>query len=181
MLSGKSEQLYVAELKVPSLFYSTSETRGKIPKPSEFGISKGYYVILPPDEHSVVSGYAEVVLVIEFLSPGLLEAEARAITMGEVFSSLLSAFGAYPLQSSQLQRIACMGVNEDLRTQHNYLHRDRPYMLTEFDQVSAHRLAEYIRSVASIDVNTRGQLQSAIHWYGLSVSAQDSTVSYVGA
>ena len=44
MLSGKSEQLYVAELKVPSLFYSTSETRGEIPKPSEFGISKGYYV-----------------------------------------------------------------------------------------------------------------------------------------
>ena len=96
MLSGKSEQLYVAELKVPSLFYSTSETRGEIPKPSEFGISKGYYVILPRDAHSVVSGHAEVVLVIEFLSPGLLEAEARAISMGEVFSSLLSAFGAYP-------------------------------------------------------------------------------------
>ena len=181
MLNGKSEQLYVAELKVPSLFYSTSETRGEIPKPSEFGISKGYYVILPRDEHSVVSGHAEVVLVIEFLSPGLLEAEARAISMGEVFSSLLSAFGAFPLQSSQLQRIACMDVNDDLRTEHNYAYRDRPYMLTEFDQVSAYRLAKYIRLVASIDVNTRGQLQSAIHWYGLSVSAQDPTVSYVAA
>lgn len=181
MLNGKSEQLYVAELKVPSLFYSTSETRCEIPKPSEFGISKGYYAILPRDEHSLVSGYAEIDLVIEFLSSGLLEAEDRAISIGEVFSSLLSAFGAYPLQSSQLQRIACIDVNKELRAEHNYVHRDRPYMLTEFDQESAYRLAKYIRLAASIDVNTRGQLQSAIHWYGLSVSAQDPTVSYVAA
>lgn len=181
MLSGKSEQLYVAELKVPSIFYSSSEARGVIPKPSEFGISKGYYVIRPRDEHSVESGYAEIALVFEFMSPGLLEAETHAIVMGDVFSSLLSAFGAYPLQSSQLQRVACMDVNEDLKTQHNYVYRDRPYMLTEFDQVSGYRLAKYIRLVASIDIDTRGQLQSAIHWYGLSVSAQDPTVSYVAA
>ena len=116
---------------------------------------------------------------IEFLSSGLLEAEARAVSMGELFSSLLSAFGAYPLQSYQLRRIACMDLNQDLRTHHNYVHRDRPYMLSAFDQLSAYRLAKYIQSVASIDINARGQLQSAIHWYGLSVSAQDPTVSYV--
>ncbi len=181
MLSGKSEQLYVAELKLPSLFYSASEIRGEIPRPSDFGINKGYYVILPRDEHSLVSGYAEVVLVIEFLSPGLLEAEARAISMGEVFSSMLSAFGAYPIQSPQLKRVACIDVNEDLRAEHNYVHKDRPYMLTEFDQMTDYRLAKYIRLAASIDVSSRGQLQSAIHWYGLSVSVQDPTVSYVAA
>ena len=181
MLNGKGEQIYVAELKVPSLFYSTSGTRRAIPNPSEFGISKGYYVILPRDEHSVVSGYAEISLVVEFLSPGLLEAEDRAISVGELFSSLLSAFGAYPLEPPQLQRVAWVDLTEGLRSEHSYLYRDRPYMLSEFDQVSDHRLAEYVRLVASVDVNTRGQLQSAIHWYGLSVSANEPTVSYVAA
>ena len=82
MLSDKNEQLHIAELKVPSLLYSTSKVSRAIPNASEFGISKGYYVILPRDEHSLESGYAEVVLVIEFLSPGLMEAEAHAISVG---------------------------------------------------------------------------------------------------
>ena len=181
MLETNDEQIYVAELKVPSRFFSVSEFRREIPNPTEFGINRGYYVVLPRDEQSVASGYAEITLVIELLSTGLVQAEDHAMSVGGVFSTLVSAFAACPIESPQLERLACIDIVDGLRSEHHYLHRLRPHMISEFNQVGDHRLREYIRSIASIDGNTRGHLQSAIHWYGVSISADDPTVSYVAA
>ena len=181
MLETNDEQIYVAELKVPSRFYSPGEVRREIPNPTEFGITRGYYVVRPRDEHSIASGYAAIDVVIEFLSQGLIETEDHAIRVGGVFSTLVSAFAACPIESPQLERIACIDIIDGLRSEHHYLHRQRPHMISEFNQVGDHRLLEYIRSIASIDGNTRGHLQSAVHWYGVSISADDPTVSYVAA
>ena len=181
MLNKNGEHIYVAELRVPTRFYPSSETRRAIDNPAEFGIIKGYYVIRPPDEQSTVIGYAELILVIEFVSPSLKEAEDHALRVGRVFSSMASAYGGYPLESPYLHRIACIGVDHELKSQHDYCYLDRPYILSEFNQTVGHQFRQYLQSISSVDGKTRHQLQSAIHWYGISISSDDPTVSYVAA
>ena len=181
MLEKCSEQVYVAELKVPTCFYPNWESRRPIEDPTGFGVNKGYYVIGPPDEKPTVSGYVEMVLVIEFVSKGLKEAEDRALRVGRTFGSLASGYGGYPIESPYLTRIACSDINGYLKSQHNYSYRSKPNILSGFDQVVDYQLRQYFRSFSSIDPTTRHQLQSAIHWYGISISADDPTVSYVAA
>ncbi len=143
MLNEDREQFYVAELKVPTCFYPSNETRCAIDNPAGFEINKGYYVIRPPDERSTISGYAELLLVIEFVSLGLKEAEDHALKVGRVFSSMASAYGGYPLESPYLHRIALTGVDENLKSQHSYCYRGKPYMLSEFDQTVDHQFQQY--------------------------------------
>ena len=54
-------------------------------------------------------------------------------------------------------------------------------MLSVFDQTVKYELQRYLQAISSIDDNTRYRLQSALHWYGISISADDPTVSYVAA
>lgn len=181
MLTGLSERIYVAELTIPSCFYPSGETRRPISDPNGFGISKGYYIVRTGDNSSAVGGYTDMVLVVEFVCPGLREAEDHALKVGQVFSSLVSAYGAYPLQSPRLQRLATMDIAGNLMSEHHYWHRREPYMLSAFDQTVDHQFQQYIQSISSIDEGVQRQLQSAIHWYGISISTDEPTVSYVAA
>ena len=181
MLTSSSEHIFVAELKIPSRFYPSGETRRTIPNPEGFEIGKGYYVVRARDKSSIASGYIDLVLVIEFISPGLIEAEEHALKVGRTFSSLVSAYGAYPIESPRLQRLASMDTTGNLRSEHSYWHRPDPYMLSAFDQTVDHQFQQYLQSISSIDDNARRQLQSAIHWYGISLSSDESTASYVAA
>ena len=181
MLSELSEQIYVAELVIPSCFYPSGETRRLISNPKGFGISKGYYIVRARDSSSIASGYTDLVLVIELLSPTLREAEDQALKVGRVFSSLISAYGAYPIESPRLQRLAASDIAGNLMSEHHYWHRREPYMLSAFDQTIDHQFQQYVRSISSIDEKVQRQLQSAIHWYGISLSTDEPTVSYVAA
>ena len=98
-----------------------------------------------------------------------------------MFGSVASAFGGYPVESPSLVRIARIGVNNDLKSQHDYSYGVRPYVLSQFDHEGSHQFGRYLQSISSIDANTKHQLQSAIHWYGICVSADDPAVSYVAA
>ena len=180
MLNSRRENVYVAELTVPTCFYPSSEIRRAICNPGRFGLSRGYYKIRPPDEQSTVTGYAELVLVIQFLSQGLKEAEDQASEVGTLFGSLASAYGGYPLESPYLSRIARIDINNHLKSQHSYLYRPKPYTLSTFDHGTRYQFDQYIESFSS-DAATRHQLQAAIHWYGICVSAGDPMVSYVAA
>ena len=180
-LNENREHIYVAELKVPTCFYPSNVTGRAIDNPTGFEISKGYYAIRPPDEESVLSGYPELLLVVQFVSPGLKGAEDHASKVGGEFSSMASAYGAYPLQFPYLHRIARIGVDGYLKSQHSYGYRGKPYVLSEFDQTADHQFRQYLQSISSIEGKTRYHLQSAIHWYGLSISSDDPTVSYVAA
>ncbi len=55
MLNSRREHIYVAELKVPTWFYPSSEIRRAICNPGRFGLSRGYYKIRPPDEQSTAT------------------------------------------------------------------------------------------------------------------------------
>ena len=94
---------------------------------------------------------------------------------------MASAYGGYPLQSPYLHRIARIGVDGNLNSQHDYGYRGKPYALSEFNQTADHQFRQYLQSISSIGGKTRYQLQSAIHWYGISISSDDPTVSYVAA
>ena len=185
MISCNKERIYVAELKVPSYFYLSGkrrEVRCAIPNPSGFEVSKGYWILRPQDEQSDVEGYAELVLIIEFVSTTLKDAENHALKVGSKFSSIVSAYGGYPLGSIKLHRIASIGVEGGLASQHNYWYGHKSYMLSEFNQTVEHQFQKYLQLVSSItDAKKRYQLQSAIHWYGIAISADDPTVSYVAA
>ena len=82
MLTELSEQIFVAELVIPSCFYPSGETRRPISNPKGFGISKGYYIVRARDNSSIPSGYTDLVLVIELVSPGLRVAEDQALKVG---------------------------------------------------------------------------------------------------
>ena len=68
-----------------------------------------------------------------------------------------------------------------MKSQHNYLYGPKPYMLLAYDQIVDHRYLNYLKSVSSIDVKIRSQIQSAIHWYGRAISEDEPTISYVAA
>lgn len=181
MLSELSDQFFVAELVIPSCFYPSGETRRPISNPQGFGINKGYYIVRARDNSSIASGYTDLVLVIEIVSPGLREAEDQALKAGRVFSSIVSAYGAYPLESPRLQKLATSDIAGNLMSEHHYWHREKPYMLSAFNQTIDHQFQEYIKSISSIDEKVQRQLQSAIHWYGIALSTDEPTVSYVAA
>ena len=166
---------------MPSHFYPSSALRYVIPNPAGFGISKGYWIVHPPNEQSTVTEYTELIFMVEFASTTLKDAEDHAMKVGRMFSSIASAYGGYPYGSPYLHRVASVGINGGMTAQHDYRYRDKPYMLSMFDQIVGHQFKKYLQSVSSIDGKTKYQLQSTIHWYGIAISTDDSTVSYVAA
>ena len=182
-MSPPEEQVHVAALQVPSHFYVESEVRQKLPNPGGFEVSKGYWVAHPPNEQSALEGYAELDLTILFANKTLKDAEDHALKVGRTFSALTSAFGGYPLDPPRLNRIAVVDVAERLLSQYNYSYDDKLHesLGVPFDAIVQHRYQRYLDSFSSTDEGTRYRLQSAIHWYGIAVGAEDPTVSYVAA
>lgn len=170
---------YTAQLRVPTRFRPIGEQRAVLPNPDAFGVNKGYWVVHPSDEPSTVEGYPEIILVIEFVHTTLKGAEDHALKAGRMFSSMVSAHGGYPLESPYLHRIA--SIEGGLICQHNYIYLPKRHMLSVFDQTVKYELQRYLQAISSIDGTTRYRLQSALHWYGVSISASDPTVSYVAA
>ena len=181
MLNNDGEQIYVAELGVPTCFYVSQETRYPLQHPTGFQVNKGYYAIHPRYEQSALDGYAEMALVIEFVSQGIKEAEEHALKVGRMFGSAASAFGGYPLESPYLRRIAHIGIYNDLKSQYNYSYGIKPYTLSQFDYEGGHQFDRYLQSISLADANTRHHIQSAIHWYGISISTDDPAISWVAA
>ena len=181
MTSLSGEQIYVAELKVQSCFRTKHEVRQAIPSGGEIGIRRGYWALCPPGDQSDVSGYADLSVTFELVSSNLRHAEDRALKIAGTFSSIVSAYAGYPVESPRLHRIASVDADESPITQHDYYYNPRPHMLSEFDKTTEAYFQDYLNTAYSIDNKVRYKLQSAIHWYGIAISADDSTVSYVAA
>ena len=179
MPSLTKEQIYVAELRVPSYFYSRRERRGAIPNPSGFGINKAYWVVRPPDEQPTANEYPELIFIIEFVSKTLKEAEDHALKVGRIFNSIVSAYGGFPFKKPYIYRIASIDLRGCLISQHNYWYTSE--LLSGFDQTVEHQLQKYFMCASAIDGEKRHRLQSAIHWYGIAIGADEPTISYVAA
>ena len=154
-MNNDGEQIYVAELGVPTCFYVSQETRYSLQHPTGFQVNKGYYGIRPRDEQSALDGYAEMALVIEFVSQGIKEAEEHALKVGRMFGSVAAAFGGYPLESPYLRSIAHIGIHNDLKCQYNYSYGIKPYTLSQFDYEGGHQFDRYLQSISLADANTR--------------------------
>ena len=181
MTSGNNSQLYVAELKLPTCFYTITEQRHELPNPGGLEITKGYYIVRSLNENSVTKALPEIVLIIRFMNKTLKDAEDHAFKVGRLFSSLASAYGGYPFEEPYLHRIASISGDGRMKSQHNYQYGHKPYMLSNYEQTMDYQFHKYVESVSSVDADTRRQLQSAIHWYGMSISSDDPPVSYVAA
>ncbi len=181
MQGSTEEKFYVATLKIPTFFYLTDEKRGGIPRPEVFGISKGYWILHSVSEQPDENGCAEFELVIDFPCGTLKSAEDHALKVGKTFGALASGFSGYPVVPPELFRIASVDSAGRLLTQTNYWYVQKLHMLTDFDQTVEYRFQQYIKQVSSVSEETRRQLQSAIHWYGIAVAADDPTVSIVAA
>ena len=181
--SHVEEQAYVVQLKTPSHFCVESELRQTLPNPDGFEVTKGYWVARPPDEQSALAGYSELVLTILIVSKTLREAEEHALKVGRTFGSLTAAFGGYPLDPPRLHRIAAVDAAGRLVSQHNYHYDDQLHesLRGPLDPIVQHRYQRYLEFFSSTDEGTRYRLQSAIHWYGIAIGADDPTVSYVAA
>ena len=132
-------------------------------------------------KQSALDGYTEMALVIEFVSQRIKEAEEHALKVGRMFASVASAFGGFPLESPCLRRIANIGIYDDLKAQYTYVYGIKPYVLSQFDYEGGHLFDRYVQSISAADAKTRHQIQSAIHWYGICISADDPAVSWVAA
>ncbi len=172
---------YVAELRLPTYFYSGQEEREVMPNPDNFRVSRGHWILRPLEEPSESEGYAEFVLVIEFPHKTLKDAEDHALEVGRTFSSIASAYAGYPLESPQIHRIAFTDLAGNLMTQSNYWYGNKSHMLSRFDQTEKYRFQKYFENISQIDGNTRYRILAAIHWYGISVSAIDPSDSFVAA
>ena len=181
MTSLSTEQIYVADLKVPSCLLPKKEVRREIPKPDRFNIHSGYWTLRPPDEKSAVTGYADLSLTLEFVGANLRAAEERALKIARTFSSIASSYGGYPVETPYLYRIASVGITGGSTSQHHYHYRPRPHMLSTFDLEGASDFQQYLTSASSIGDAVRRQLESAFHWYGIAIGADDPAVSYVAA
>ncbi len=172
---------YVAELRLPTYFYSGSEERDKLPNPKEFGVSNGYWILRPLEEPSESDGFAEFVLVIEFPHKTLKDAENHALEVGRKFGSIASGYAGHPFESPKINRIALTDIAGNLMSQSNYWYGNKSHMLTKFDQLEKYRFQKYLGNISEIDGNTRYRILSAIHWYGISVSAIDPSASFTAA
>ena len=168
---------------VPSHFYVGAEVRNPLPNPGGFGVKKGYWIARPPHEHSALEGYAELALTILFASRTLKDAEDHALKVGRMFSALTSAFGGYPLNPPRLHRVTNVDVSGRLVSQHNYHYDNQLHesLGRPFEPITQHRYQRYLEFSTSASENTKYRLQSAVHWYGIAVGADDPTVSYVAA
>ena len=177
------QQAYVAELKAPSHFSVDFELRQTLPNPEGFEVTKGYWVARPPDEQSALAGYSELVLTILIVSRTLRDAEEHVLRVGRTFGSLTAAFGGYPLDPPRLHRIAAVDAAERLVSQHNYQYDDQLHesLRGSLDLSVQYQYQRYLECFSSTDEGTRHSLQSAIHWYGIAIRADDPTVSYVAA
>ena len=175
------DHVYIAELIMPTCFYVNRETRHVIDNPEALEIQKGYYRIGYPNDQPPIGGYVELILVIEFVEQGLMEAEDHALKVGRAFSSLLSAYGGYPNEPPYLKRVACTDFNANLTSEHHYCYRSTPQMLAQFDSLVGYQFERFLQSISEVDSKTKHQLQSAIHWYQISISSDEPTVSYVAA
>ena len=181
MLIQNGHTIYVAELRVPSYFYLQRAIRDEIPNPNGFGIHKGYWRMRPQDEQSEVEGYVELALTIEFVAQTLMEAEDHSLKVGRAFNSIVSAYGGYPLGGVRLNRVASRSVDGYLISQHDYWYGYKSHNLSIFSQATKHQFQQYLENFSRTDGKTRHLLQSAIHWYGIAISADDPTVSLVAA
>ena len=171
----------MAELRAPSYFFLRSEIRDVIPNPNGFGIQKGYWRMRPQDEQSDVEGFVELALTIELLAPSLREAEDHSLKVGREFNSIVSAYGGSPLGGVRLNRVASMSFDGYLNSQHNYWYGYKSHNLSIFNQTIKDQFQKYLEDFSQTDGETRDLLQSAIHWYGIAISADDPTVSLVAA
>lgn len=168
---------------MPSHFHVESKVRYVLPNPGGLEVYKGYWVARPPNEQAVLEGYAELVLTILFAGKTLKNAEDHSLKAGRVFSALTSAFGGYPLDPPRLSRIAAVDVSERLIAQHNYSYDDQLHQSlgTAFKPIVQHRFQRYVEFFCLFDEDNKYRLQSAMHWYGIAVRADDPTVSYIAA
>lgn len=168
---------------VPSHFYVETEVRSALPNPGGFGVKKGYWVARPPHEQSALEGYAELTLTILFANRTLKDSENHALRVGRMFSALTSAFGGYPLNPPRLHRVATVDISERLVSQHNYHYDNQLHesLGRPFEPITQHRYQRYLEFSTATSDNTKYRLQSAVHWYGIAVGADDPTVSYVAA
>ena len=181
MVALRQEQIYVAELRVASRYFLSGEIRDPIPNPQGWDINRGYFKLFHQDEQSDAKGNGGLVLVIELLAPTLKEAEERALNVGKIFASLTSAYGGFPLAAAKLHRTACTGVDGSLKSQHNYWYLENTYMLSTFPPTVRRQFQRYLEIFSSMDGDSKYRLQLAIHWYGISITADDPTVSLVAA
>ncbi len=172
---------YVAELRLPTYFYSGHEEREAIPNPSEYRVSKGYWILRLLEEPSESEGYAEFVLVIEFPQKSLKEAEDHALEAGRMFNSITSAYAGYPLELPHIHRVAFTDFAGNLITQSNYWYGSKSHMLSRFDQAEKYRFQKYLKNISQLDATTRYRVLAAIQWYGISVGTMDASNSFVAA
>ena len=181
MSTLSSEQIYVADLKVPSCLLPKKEVRDVIPNVDGIGIRRGYWILRPPDKQSAVTGYADLSLTLEFVGANLRDAEEHALKIARTFSSIVSSYGGYPVETPYLYRVASVGITGGSTSQHHYHYRPRPHMLTSFDLEGASYFQQYLTSASSIGGGIRRQLESAFHWYGIAIGADNPAVGYVAA
>ena len=176
-----SGHIYVAELRFPSSFYISGDERGVIPNPNGFGINKGYWLVRPRTEQVTIERHSETVLITEFVSESLKEAEDLASIVGRTFQSIVSAHFGYPFELARLHRIASVDPYGCLISHHNYVYQDKPYVHTGFGPQAKYDFQKYLEFFSSTTDETRFPLQSAIHWYEIAMTVDDPTVSYVAA
>ena len=181
MVSTKPEQVYVAEMLVPSLFWSEKEKRQLIDNPVRYEINKGYYAIHPIYEMSEYGGYSKFSLIFELVSKDLKSAEDHALKVARTFSSMASAYGGYPYQSPFLRRLARLRFNGEMDAQFDYFYRANPFSVIDFNNQVDHEIRQFFQSFSSLEERQRHRLQSALHWYAIGLRAVDPTVSYVAA
>ncbi len=175
MIIHTAQKSYVAELKAPSYWYLGKEIRGEIPEPAGFEINRGYWILRPQEEEP------ELDLVVEFVATTLKDAEDHALKVGRILSSIASAHGGYPIGVPKLQRAASVNLDGYLMSQHQYWYGDKSQKLWPYDEHARQTFQKNLKLISLMDSKEKYRLLAAIHWYGISISADDPTVSYVAA
>ena len=172
---------YVAEVRMPSSFYTTEQVRNPLPNPEAFEILRGYWKLDPMKDPYDEGGYAELTFVIEFPEANLRQAEDKALNVANQIATIMSAYGGSPITTPSLFRIATVTQGGTIDRQHNYVYRNSPYLHLKFNNEVKTQLDYYLKQASLMAHQTQYRLRSAIYWYGTSIGAPHPTVSYVAA
>ena len=127
----------MAEVRIPSSFYTTEQVRNPLPNPEAFEILRGYW--------KLEGGYAELTLVIEFPEANLRQAEDKALNVANQIATIMSAYGGSPITTPSLFRVATVTQGGTIDRQHNYVYRNSPYLHLKFNNEVKTQLDYYLK------------------------------------
>jgi hypothetical protein len=173
------QEAWVVEVFIPASLFAPRNVRGEVGSQA-FEIKRGYYRISLNADRDGTPLCDGVLLCLEIAATSRVEAEDRALRVGNEFAATLTLYTGSPLLPARIRRAARIGSRGGVLEQHDYYYDDSEEPPVQVEAEAAY-LDMLLRRLEALDTDRRDRLGLASRWYGISVASVTAVDSYVAA